>query len=146
MRPVRRWALCVVVAMSLAGRGEAQVPFTKAQAPSYLTYCFEAATGLLPSSGCDAGVYGVMQQVVTQALEDPMAVSETLLGQLENICAADCVGQLLTIVSQVYPLSATRISFSISGSFINCCSARGVAGIAIPTIWWTMHLASVRLM
>lgn len=97
---MRRWAPLLVgalVSVNIPG-ARAQVPFDKATAPSYITYCLEAATGLLPSAGCNAGTYAVIQEAVTQALQNPNTIDPQLLDQLDAICEADCLGELLTMV------------------------------------------------
>lgn len=88
----------LALAAAFVGPAAGQVTFQKAPAPDYLTYCFEAATGLLPSAGCNAGTYNVLQQAITEALNNPTTFDPDLLNQMEAICEADCVGELLTIV------------------------------------------------
>ena len=74
-------------------------------APSYLTYCFEAATGTLPTGVCAEGTYEILNSVVTQALTDPMGLNSTLLGPLEAICEAGCVTQLINMVRGDFQLA-----------------------------------------
>ena len=75
-----------------AGAGRPQT------APSYLTYCLEAATGTLPTGVCAEGTYAIINAVLTQALTDPAGLNETLLDPLAAICQAGCVTQLTNMV------------------------------------------------
>lgn len=123
----RAWALPVLMAIAHARSADSQVPFAAANAPSYLTYCLTAATGLLPSAGCNAGTYGLLQEAITEALTNPMDVNPQVLQELENVCQADCVGELLTIVRHPCQCSRQRHHTTfISRPASRCARSNGV--------------------
>lgn len=94
-------ALAFVAVLLVPSGVHAQTAFDRASAPAYLTYCLEASTGTVPSSVCDQGTYATLQGLITDALVNPWLLNETTLQPLEELCAQNCISQLLTM-SETY--------------------------------------------
>ena len=76
----------------------AQVAFTDAPAPDYLTYCLESASGKVMPGACAYASYAQLQGYLVTALTNPYGEDNaTTLAGINGICSAGCDGELLTL-------------------------------------------------
>jgi hypothetical protein len=86
------------LALSHLPSATAQVVFTDAPAPDYLTYCLESASGKVMPGACAYASYAQLQGFLVTALTNPYAEDNaTTLAGINGICSAGCDGELLTL-------------------------------------------------
>ena len=94
----------------------AQVEFTEAPAPDYLTYCLESASGKVMPGACAYASYAQLQGYLVEALTNPYGEDNaTMLAGIDSICGAGCDGELLTLgqsyVQLLPPVPANQSSW-----------------------------------